>query len=272
MARRRSFMLAGLSAVAIAAATRPKRAFGFESAKSLEDLSDLEIFTRIRCSPPGTVTTWWYSGHMLARQGEDPATPVLSIIGASQSRITLSDDGSVMYDLVEAGYYGDVNTRQVADAAITNPLTGQLMTPEHYLSRQKLRFLPNLTVSPANPISPSVEFTGRITQPDVKGDKVWMAEELFVKLPSRGEQAPPIANSLANFEANISDVIRGGSFVPATFEYTTWNSFRPWMNMGEKSGAIMMRLNSVKLRSWKELPSDLTTRIDADHPTTFPLS
>ncbi len=265
-------LLAGISAATVLALTKPPRASAVETVKALANLSDLEVFTRIRCSPPGSVTTWWYSGHMLGKEGNNPAQPLLSVIGASQSRITPGDDGSVIYDLVEAGYYGDVHTQSIVDGALVNPLNDQLITPEHYLSRQKIQFFPNLSVRPVNPIPLSVNFTGRITKPDVKGGKVWMAEELFVKLPPGNERPPRIANSLANFEANVKDVIAGGAFVPATFEYTTWNSFRPWMKMDDKAGAIMMRLNSIKLRSWTELPSDLTSRINSDHPATFDLA
>jgi hypothetical protein len=240
---------------------------GFAPVDRLDDLSALEIFTRMRCSPEGAITTWWYSGHMLARAGENPAQPILSVIGASQSSIIARTDGSIGYSLIEAGYYGDPDTGDIADGPLANRLTGVPMTPEHYLSPQSQIFEPNGSIRPdlAN-LPPQLDYKGRWIGPDIKAGRVWMAEELFVKMT--GAQ-PKVLNSLANFEANEEDICNGGAFVPATFEYTTWNSFRPWMNMGTASGAIMMRLNSVKLKSWQGLPAALRNRIEADHPGRF---
>ncbi len=269
MISRRQFVGGGISLAAIAATS--SQAAPFQAVDGLEALSPLQIFTRIRCSPPGSVTTWWYSGHMLGRVSDQPASVLMSIQGASQSRITLRDDGSVLYDLIEAGYYGDPASGEVVDGEMNNVLTGQPMTPQHYLSSQSIQFFPDLTVKPSRALPPSISYRGRITPPDVKQGKVWMAEELFVRIAGREGGKPRIANSLANFQAEVQDVLTGGDFVPATFEYTTWNSFRPWMNMEQRNGSIMMRLNSAKLSSWTQLPAKLKDRIDSDHPDSFSL-
>ncbi|WP_416906996.1 MAG: DUF1838 family protein [Polymorphobacter sp.] len=236
-------------------------------------LSPLETFLRIRCSPPETRTFWWYSGQMLARLTGEPARTMVSVIGVSHSQITRRPDGRIGYKLLEAGYYGHPDQRGVeaiADGPIANVLTGAPMTPEHYLSPQAIIFTPELAVLPDLPtLPPGLDYTGRITPPDIKAGRVWMAEELFVKAPparSAPENGPRIANSLANFEAALDDVTSAAEFVPATMQYTTLNSFRPWMNMGTASGAIMMRLNAVKLPSFDAVPEDLRARILRDHP------
>lgn len=262
-------MAAGASLAHVGKALASSRDPAFPAVRNLDELSDLETFTRIRCSPPGTITTWWYSGHMLGRLDDRAAAVLVSVEGASQSRIRRLDDGSVEYALVEAGYYGDPETRSVANGPLPNPLSGEKMTPEHYLSTQLIRFTPDMRVLPARPIPESVNYAGRITPPDIKGRSVWMAEELFVTAPGRDGGPPRVANSLANFEADVTDVVAGGSFVPATFEFTTWNSWRPWMNMGHQRGGIMMRLNSIKLQSWQGIPRELATRIESDHPNEF---
>lgn len=236
-------------------------------------LSPLETFLRIRCSPPETRTFWWYSGQMLARLTGEPARTMVSVIGVSHSQITRRVDGRIGYKLLEAGYYGHPDQRGVeaiADGPIANVLTGAPMTPEHYLSPQAIIFTPELDVIPDLPtLPPGLDYTGRITPPDIKAGRVWMAEELFVKappLPGAPENGPRIANSLANFEAALDDVTSAAEFVPATMQYTTLNSFRPWMNMGTASGAIMMRLNAVKLPGFDAVPADLRARILKDHP------
>ncbi|WP_439532227.1 hypothetical protein [Polymorphobacter sp.] len=249
-----------LAAAALAAAALPSAS----RANPLASLTPLEIFTRIRCSPPGRTTWWSYSGHMLARRDGDPLRPMVSVIGASRSTITMLPDGNIRYALTEAGYYGDPRTGEIADGPMANVLTGEPMSPEHYLSPQTILFTPDLKVLPDMAALPKgLDYTGRITPPDIKHSRIWMAEELFIKLPGTPAR---VANSLANFEASVADVARGGDFVPATMQYTTLNSFRPWMNMGTAGGSIMMRLNALKCPGWDSVPEPLRRRILADHP------
>ncbi len=232
--------------------------------------SDLDLFMRIRCRSAGLRTFWWYSGEMLARRSGEAARPLVSVVGASQSEITRNPDGSISYDLVEAGYYGDIETGKIADTPIMNVLTGKMMQPEHYLSPQKLRFLPDLTVLPvAASLPQGLDYRGRITRPDRKGDYVWMAEELFVALPATAGRGARISNSLANFQVSARDLDSDMAFVPATMQYTTVNSLRPWMNMGNAQGDVIMRLNAIKLAQWSGVDASLRARIERDHPGVF---
>jgi hypothetical protein len=50
-------------------------------------------------------------------------------------------------------------------------------------------------------------------------------------------------------------------------EYTTLNSFRSWMEMGDVAGTISMRLNGVKLPDVNQIDRQLFDRIQRDHPT-----
>ena len=255
MIPRRTLLAAGLAMPLLPAAAASGR-------------NALETFLRMRCSPEGQSTYWSYSGHMLARVEGEPLRPLLSIIGASRSHIRRQPDGAIIYSLVEAGYYGAPDAAAspagaIADSPITNALTGSPITPEHYLSPQTLRFTPDMQVMPdMGPLPPGVEYRGRITPPDIKQGRVWMAEELFVKLPGNPSK---ILNSLANFETSLKDLDRRASFVPCSMQYTTLNSFRPWMNMGAAKGEIMMRLNAIKLARWDNVPAALRQRIEADH-------
>jgi hypothetical protein len=250
MIRRRTLLAAGLALPLVPARAAPTR-------------SALEAFIRLRCSPEGQSTFWSYSGHMLARLEGEPMRPLVSVIGASRSRIRRQSDGSVVYSLIEAGYYGPPDAPGIADGPIPNALTGAPMTPEHYLSPQTIRFTQDLQVLPEmGALPPGIDYRGRITPPDIKGDRLWMAEELFIKIPGK---IPNVLNSLANFEASVEDFESSADFVPASMQYTTLNRFRPWMNMGGARGEIMMRLNGLKLQRWDQVPEALRQRIEADH-------
>jgi hypothetical protein len=234
------------------------------------EMSPLQKFLRIRSSEAGRRTFWSYSGQLLGRVGDTPLRPLFSIIGASQTIANWQDDGTIAYEMVEAGYYGNVETGEIADDPVKNPLTGELVQPEGYLSRQKITFTDELKVFP-NPPFPSEQgaFNGSITPPDEKGDRIWMAERLLGMLNETAERSRRVFNSMANFEASRSDVCGPGGFVPATMQYTTLNSFRPWMNMGDAAGNIMSRLNAVKLDHWSDVNAVLRARIETDHSGAF---
>jgi hypothetical protein len=239
--------------------------------KSKHVMAPLQKFLRIRCSTYQKPTYWWYSGQIMGYvEGLSPLQPILSVVGASQTVASENSDGSISYDMVEAGYYGDPASGDIADGPISNLLNGEQITPKHYLSPQKLRFTNDLRVEPASgPLPPDVSFEGKIVGPDEKGDRIWMAEQLIAEIAARGDRPKRISNSLANFQASLSDVMSDRQFVPATMDYTTLNSFRPWMNMGSASGRIMSRLQAIKLERWSSVPVQLRQRIEADHSGVF---
>ncbi len=229
-------------------------------------LDPLDAFTSLRAAPAGRPIWWHFSGHILGRLQGEPLRPLLSIRGANRSHIVRQGDGSLIYSMIEAGYYGEPDASDIIDGAMLNLLTGQPMKPQHFIEPLSLRFRPDLVVLPEiKALPPGMDFKGRLTAPDVRGGRVWMAEELFVKLPAAPGSPPILLNSLANFEASAADMKAGGEFVASTMQYTTVNSFRPWMNMGMKAGDLCMRLNAIKLSTWAQVPPALRQRIQADH-------
>lgn len=276
---RRQSIFGVASALCSALVTTPAMAAGIGRISGLQrdasveshDMHPLEKFMRIRSSRIGKPTYWWYSGHVMGYvDGDSPLQPILSVVGASQSIAARNSDGSVHYDMVEAGYYGDPTNGCIADSPIVNRLTGERINPKHYLSRQQLRFDLDLTVQPASgPLPTDVSFEGRIIGPDEKGDRIWMGENIIAEIAARDGRPKRIANSLAKFQASLSDVLSNREFVPASFDYTTLNSFRPWMNMGTRTGRIMSRLQALKLESWNSVPLKLRGRIETDHPGVF---
>ena len=261
---RRQFV--GGAAALAGSAALPTSVFALAGANT--GLTPLDMFVRMRCGVPGERTWWWYTGHVLGRQHGSPAKPMLSVTGCSYSTSTTLEDGAVRYELKEAGYYGDPVTTEIVDRWV-NPLNGVECEAVHYLSGQRILFRPDLTVVPDVTLPDGLDYTGRIIGPDIKHGRIWMAEELFVGLPT--ESGPQrTANSLANFEAELSQVTDPDlAFVPTTMEYTTINSFRPWMAMGDTPGTMSMRLNGVKLRTHDGVPAPLRVRIEKDHPGFF---
>ncbi len=264
---RRKAMAGGLALASIASSPG---AWAHPHIRARSDLSALQKFVRIRSSEAGRKTFWWYTGQVLARVGDTPLRPILTQVGASQTIGEWLEDGSFLYRMTEAGYYDDLKTGGIADAPITNPLTGEPMTVQHYLSSQTIIFTPDLKVQPETPLPDSAGvFEGTITAPDEKGDRIWMAERLLAMLHGTPTRSRRVVNSLANFEASRADVESSAGFVPATMQYTTMNSFRPWMNMGDRPGHISSRLNGLKLDRWSGVEAGLRARVENDHPGVF---
>lgn len=268
MRSRRSILQGGLVAGGSALWSVPAAARRKDSAGPTQ--TALQTFVRIRCSEAERRTTWWYSGYLYGRVGDAPLQPLMTIVGVSQTIGQWLPDGSYAYDMVEAGYYGDVETGLIADAPVTNHLTGEHIQPVHYLSPQKLTFTPDLNVVPARAVDAATgAFSGTITPPDEKGGRIWMAENLLGQLFATTKTPARVFNSMANFEASAADVRARTGFVPASMQYTTLNSFRPWMLMQELPGSIMTRLNAVKLDKWRVVPGWLRERVIADHTGVF---
>jgi hypothetical protein len=235
---------------------------------SISDLDPLELFARMRCAPDGRPVWWWLSGHILGRLEGNALRHAFTVQVVNRSKITQRSDGSWVYEMVEAGYYGAPDQNGIIDGEMANPLTGEKILPEHFFERLKLRFTPDLAVTfEGSQLPQGSAFEGRLIAPDIKGQRIWMTEELLAKIPAPVGKPPIILNSLATFEAGLADL--DASFTPASMQYTTVNSFRPWMKMGTKRGDLAMRLNGVKLASWLEVPSRLRRRIEADHGDAF---
>ncbi|WP_394728919.1 DUF1838 family protein [Altererythrobacter sp. GH1-8] len=227
------------------------------------------MFLRIRSSDVGRKTFWWYTGKLYGDRYGEPMRPLFQMQGASQTLATRISDSEVAYTLKEAGYYCDLETGEVIDGEVNNVFTDEAITPQHYLSSQDLIFSDQMAVRPQRDLPSNISFDGRIIRPDIKGDRIWMSEYLFVTVGSRSGGNPRISNSMANFEASLEDVSKPEGFVPATMQYTTFNSYRTWMNMGDTKGHVMMRLNALKLERWDQIPEPLRSRIEADHVGEF---
>jgi len=105
---------------------------------------------------------------------------------------------------------------------------------------------------------------------------VFMTEDLLVRLPNPKERYEDpreycgpfrTATSLATFASPLTDVLdTEQSFTPCNLSYTTVNSWRPWMLMGDTPGTITWRLMGRKLRSPTEIGEPLLSWLKQDHP------
>ena len=243
------------------------------------DLADpqnrLDTFVRMRCRPDGQKGFMWYEGTFFGKPHGDAAVPLMGVVGFSWNTALRQPDGSYSYELQEAGYHTDLATGERLDRW-TNPLNNLTVEPRHYRSGQRTRFTPDGQVIPLANLPEGVQYDGTISAARVLGDRVFMTEDLLVRLPNPKERYEDpreycgpfrTATSLATFTAALSDVLdTTRSFTPCTLSYTTVNSWRSWMLMGETPGTITWRLMGRKLRSPTEVGEPLLSWLEQDHP------
>lgn len=217
-----------------------------------------------------------YAGTFFAKIDGETAVPILGIEGMSWGGCERQADGSYLYSMQEAGYMTDRVSGELVDEWV-NPFNGLTVFPSHYRSGQSSIFKPD-SVNPIMARRPEgLEYTGVISPVTVIDDTVWCSEDLFVKMPNpkdRYEDAREwsgpyrISTSLATHMVKLPDLEDADRpFVPSTMSYTTINSWRPWMKMGQTPGVISWRLKGRKFESPDHMGEDsLVSRVAKDHP------
>lgn len=275
---RRSF-LASTSALAFTASPSNARA-----ASSAIDFSDpqqkLDAYVRMRNRGDGRKSYTRYSGTFFMKLESEVAIPILGVEGMSWGRCERQTDGSYLYSMQEAGYHTDLASREIVDAW-TNPVNGLTVHPKHYRSGQSSTFTPTSVLPKLERRPEGLEYNGVITPATVIDDTVWCSEDLFVKFPNPKERYEDerewsgpyrISNSLATHMASRADLEnRERAFVPSTMSYTTLNSWRGWMKMGQTPGMISWRLKGKKFESPEMVDDSISRRINTDYPELLAL-
>ncbi len=242
-------------------------------------LSPLDGLVKVRNRAGGGRVFWHYEGDFYGKVHDERAVALMRIEGVSISRFIRRRDGAYEWSLVEAGYFIDRDSGDVLDDW-ENPLNGVIVQPRHYRSRQRavMKFVGPDGFKPLGfTMPPDAQFRGDLSGPIIHGDVVWFSEELFLRmLSSSSETRDPgapsvrVATSLATWQASLSDVLdTSRDFAPSTLNYTTINSWRPWMRMGETPGVISWRLLGSKHQDRDEIPNRLVNRIERDHSGFF---
>lgn len=244
------------------------------------DFSDpqqkLDAYVRMRNRGDGQKSYTRYSGTFFGKIEGEVAVLLMGIEGMSWGKCELQPDGSYLYSMQEAGYHTDLETRTVIDE-YDNPLNGLTVQPRHYRSGQSSTFRPDSVIPIIERRPPGLEYRGVISPATVIGNSVWCSEDLFVKFPNPKERYEDerewsgpyrISNSLATHSVALSDLEDlDQPYVQSTMAYTTMNSWRGWMLMGQTPGLISWRLKGRKFESPDHMGEDwLLDRVANDHP------
>ena len=244
------------------------------------DFSDpqqkLDAYVRMRNRADGRWTFTRYAGTFFAKVEGEVTVPLMGIEGFSRGRMQKQPDGTYLYNLEEAGYHTDLETGDVLDDWV-NPLNDLTVKPRHYRSGQTSIFTPSSVLPQIDPWPNGLEYDGVVSPITVIGDSAWCSEDLFVKFPNPRERFDDerewsvpyrIATSLATHCVSLTDLEDPDRpYVQSTLAYTTINSWRPWMLMGQTPGVISWRLKGRKFESPDDIGDDwLMRQVSAEHP------
>lgn len=246
-----------------------------QAAKYVKD--KVRIYGRARGAPKGQMGMQWYTGRMWGKRTLDAAVQFFTVHGFSFNRMELNPDGTLSQNMIEVGFWCEPGTFKPADDWI-NPINGLPCKPQHYKSPQKFTFSADgMAIRPAN--APPIEyFQGKITDPVVQGDTMWLGEDLIVKAATPPPAAPPTdpltaripvqtSTSLVTYTIKLKDLETPDSqWLPATMNYQTMGNWYPWMRMGHEPGNLMFQLTGLKLKRKDDMPLPLQVLINERHP------
>ena len=198
----------------------------------------LRAFVRMRGALDDRVVIGFVSG---AYQGvvDGEATPLFGLSAATFARWRAVGDG---YEVVgcEQAYFTDLETGQVLDSW-RNPYTGAtIKVPITASAPSKMRLNPDLTFAAAPTTSPGVSLAQMVSAPDQIGGEVFFTETIRARVALPGAPRPFRYNDATTMRAQLSDVLSpDGARAPCETSYQAILSWRPWLEMGDRSGQMV---------------------------------
>ena len=232
---------------------------------------------KMRGSLDGAPTLWWYKGSQYGVIDRQP-TLLWQVEGAQLGKYIAKDDGSYDHIFRDVMFYKDPETDDVIKS-YTNPYTSR--THEPPVMRMG-PFTTNINTEgqsvelPPSMPPGSLIVDWRNEPVNVQGGDLYIRESATTKLANPAKATDPAAKdyfyindffTLIGRVEDVQDEDRLG--VPARTSYQSLNEWTPWLEMGDREGAVFGRGDSVKLADYSELPEDLRRNVEANEPGFF---
>ncbi len=208
---------------------------------------------------------WWIRGNKYGSiNGE--LTPLWTLNVILFKSVAHKEDGTFDAKSMEVVYKTDVET----DAPLTkwrNPYNGEVYDEEPIIMGPLTRGFTD-----AGPVSqselPGVEIKRRnvLGPAEISGDDVWLLTDAHVLVDRVGQERFR-ANDLSTYHGKVSDVLNPEMpSPPADMTVHIVQSWHPWMNMGDREGTLITRINGAKCFAVEDIHPRILTLLRANHP------
>jgi hypothetical protein len=212
-------------------------------------------YRRIRYSAGPGLTFWWLRATKYGLV-DHRLTPLFGMEIGSVARTRDVVGGGFEATSLEVVFFTDLATGERVDA-IVNPYTGEtLARPDSLIGPTTVDYTPDGPRYPA--ALPGVRFT---MQPAIglfaiEGDDVWLRDDNSTTATAEAGGAPLfVLNDWSTYHCSRGALEDAGlASVPATVAFNAESGWLPWMNMGNRPGAMLSRGSGRKLPDLEAMP------------------
>lgn len=235
------------------------------------DLNDpwdrLAALVKLRGSVDGSTAMWWMKG---VRFGvvDDVVTPMFGMLVGSFQRVRPLPDKNYELNMLELGYFTDLETGAVLDT-FRNPYNNKLCeVPEQRLGPYPVLMTPQGVVLPDVPPFNEIELNTRIGPAIVQGDDVWIRDDSTVKVdsdhPMMGKHT---YNELVTYRGKLSDLNNPSiASAPAEIAFQSVTSWREWLQADDVGGHTTARASGMKINRLQDFPPEYLAAARERHP------
>jgi hypothetical protein len=266
---RRGLLASG--AAAITGLSLPVSLWGADKQSLNLDLDDpwdrLTALVKLRGSVDGSTAMWWMKG---VRFGvvDDVVTPMFGMLVGSFQRVRRLPDKNFELNMLELGYFTDLDTGAVLDT-FRNPYNNKLCeVPEQRLGPYPVLMTPTGVVLPDVPPFNEIELNTRIGPAIVQADDVWIRDDSTVKVdsdhPMMGKHT---YNELVTYRGKLSDINNPEMpSAPAEIAFQSVTSWREWLQADDVGGHTTARASGKKITSVDDFPAEYLAAARTRHP------
>jgi hypothetical protein len=235
------------------------------------DLDDpwdrLTALAKLRGSIDGRTVMWWMKG---VRYGvvDNIVEPLFGmLIGSFQRMVPVEGEG-FMLNMLELGYFTDLETGEVLDTFV-NPYNGKTLTiPEQRLGPYPVMLRTGGVELPDIPAFGDIDLRTRVGPAIVHGDDVWIRDDSTVKVdsdhPMMGKHT---YNELVTYRGKLSDLNNPElASAPAEITFQSLTSWREWYQADDIDGHTTARATGTKIYRLEDFPPEYLAAARERHP------
>lgn len=237
-------------------------------------------YLKLRASTVTQDVYYWFTGTLdLAVPGQ-AIKPIVKVETLILRRTEKLEDYKYHVTDWEASFYRDLDTNQIIDGEIKNPVTSRMVQPIHY-REGPVKFLFTENEPRLVGIRDILPNTGKpFNYPYKKlGDDFWMTKDGYINSPHwlKKDEWPMEASgerltvqTSSTLKGKWSDIINPAiTAAPTDFAYAATSDWLPWMLMGQTPGYVLWHSAGKKLMDLKDAPSEAVDAVRRIHPIWF---